>query len=113
MLILLVLYYASKTLCTVTAETGWLKYAIEDGALFNSTLYHWALLNYDFLPANIQSQQHLLVLKVAAIRTLASHFQPLPPSMGGDPEIFSDATIATVACLANANVSHLSCLKEI
>lgn len=112
-MILPVLNYTSKTLCTITAETGWLNYAIKDSALFNSSLYHWAFLNYNFLPANLQSQQHLLVLKAAAIRTLASNFQPVTPAKEGDPETFSDATIATVACLANANVGYLSCLKAI
>ncbi|UKZ72323.1 uncharacterized protein TrAtP1_013266 [Trichoderma atroviride] len=97
------LNYTSKSLCTVTAETGWLKYAIEDSALFNSTLYHWAFLNYSFLPASFQSQQNLLALKAAAIRTLASQFQRATPDMGSDPPTFSDAMIATVACLANAN----------
>ncbi|KAL7917149.1 hypothetical protein ACQKWADRAFT_62041 [Trichoderma austrokoningii] len=97
------LNYTSKTLCTITAETGWLKYAIEDSALFNSTLYHWAILNYDFLPANIQSQQNLLALKAVAIHTLALYFQRATPYMRSDAATFSDATIATLACLANAN----------
>ncbi|UKZ94661.1 uncharacterized protein TrAFT101_009513, partial [Trichoderma asperellum] len=100
------LNYTSKTLCTVTAETGWLKYAIKDNALFNSTLYHWAVLNYNFLPANVQSQHNLLALKAAAIRTLASHFQSATPVAGGDLETFGNATIATIACLANANFLH-------
>lgn len=54
-----------------------------------------------------------MALKAAAIRTLALHFQSATPGAGGDLETFSDATIATVACLANANVSYLPCWKQI
>jgi hypothetical protein len=82
---------------------------MEDSALFNCTLYHWAFLNYNFLPANYQSQQNLFALKAAAIRTLASQFQRATPEMGSEPVTFSDATIAAVACLANADVSYLPC----
>ncbi|OPB45630.1 hypothetical protein A0O28_0078400 [Trichoderma guizhouense] len=100
------LNYRSKTLCTVTAETGWLKYAINDNALFSTTLYHWASINYSALPPKYQSAQHLLRLKAAAIRTLASRLQPPTGDANGNTEMVSDAVIATVACLANINLMY-------
>ncbi|KAL6796472.1 hypothetical protein J3E68DRAFT_401051 [Trichoderma sp. SZMC 28012] len=100
------LNYRSKTLCTVTAETGWLKYAINDNALFSTTLYHWASINYSALPPKYQSSQHLLRLKAAAIQTLASRLQPTTGGANGNTEMVSDAVIATVACLANINLMY-------
>ncbi|KAL7940779.1 hypothetical protein V8C42DRAFT_336524 [Trichoderma barbatum] len=97
------LNYRSKTLCTVTAETGWLKYAIKDDALFSTTMYHWASINYSLLPQKFQSTQHLLRLKAAAIQTLALHLQLSSSRDNGDTGMVSDAVIATVACLANIN----------
>ncbi|KAL7910588.1 hypothetical protein GGI35DRAFT_449132 [Trichoderma velutinum] len=100
------LNYRSKTLCTVTAETGWLKYAIKDNALFSTTLYHWASINYSSLPPRYQSAQHLLRLKAAAIQTLTLRLQPPNTSANSNTEIVSDAVIATVACLANINLMY-------
>ena len=97
----LVLNHRSKSLCTVTVETGWLTYALRDSAVFNSTLYHWASLNFDFLPTEFRTETNLLQLKGAIIRMinrrLGSHKQ------GG----VSDEIIASVACLTNVTVCWL------
>ena len=100
-----VLNHRSKTLCSVTAETGWLKYALQDEALFTTTLYHWTAINYSFLPQQLQSEQHLLQLKAAALRLLALHLPVASNGTNGDGKIVDDAVVATVACLANVNVS--------
>ncbi|KAL7929311.1 hypothetical protein V8C35DRAFT_331697 [Trichoderma chlorosporum] len=100
------LNYRSKTLCTVTAETGWLKYAIRDNALFTTTLYHWASINYSSLPPKYQSVQHLLRLKAAAIQALAVHLRPTPSRAYMDSDTARDAVIVTVACLANINLMY-------
>jgi hypothetical protein len=46
----IVLHTYSPLMCTIVFETGWLKFALEDSALFNSTIYYWALLNHPLLP---------------------------------------------------------------
>lgn len=91
-----VLNHRSESLCTVTVETGWLKYAIRGPALFDSTLYHWALLNYNSLPEAFQHPHILLQVRGIAIQKVNAllHAQ----------RIVSDELIASVACLANANV---------
>ncbi|KAK0755672.1 LOW QUALITY PROTEIN: hypothetical protein N5P37_011784 [Trichoderma harzianum] len=95
------LNYRPRTLCTITAETGWLKYAIKDNGLFNITLYQWASMFNSALPPKYQFAQHLLRLKAAAIRTLALNLQPPSNRANSDVEMVSDAMIATVSCLAN------------
>jgi hypothetical protein len=85
----------------VTAETGWLQYAIKDPAVFLSTLYHWALLNYDFIPVKFRSTGQLLQLKGTVVRMINAHL-----NASHNQESISDEAVASVACLANANVGH-------
>lgn len=86
-------------LCSVSFETGWLQHAFNDAALFYSTLYHWTLLNYDYLPGQLRSPYHLLQLKGSAIRNINSN-------LTSGEELIDDDIIASVACLASANVSR-------
>ncbi len=86
-------------MCTVASETGWLRYALEDGALFNSTIYYWALLNHQRLPVKFLNEESVIRLKGLAI----SKINPRLDSASHDG--VDDAVIASVACLANVNVS--------
>ncbi|RQM07411.1 hypothetical protein DH86_00003207, partial [Scytalidium sp. 3C] len=88
--------YRSMQLCSVSFETGWLQHAFNDAALFYSTLYHWTLLNYDYLPGQLRSPYHLLQLKGSAIRNINSN-------LTSGEELIDDDIIASVACLASAN----------
>jgi hypothetical protein len=97
----IVLHTYSPLMCTIASETGWLKYALEDGALFDSTIYYWALLNHPLLPEKYQSQESLIKLKELAISRITSRLNSTN-QRGVD-----DAVIASVACLANVNVSCL------
>jgi hypothetical protein len=92
---ILVLYHRSKSLCTVTVETGWLSYALKDPGLFHSTLYHWALLNGDMTPVSFRQTDQLLKIKQVAIHSINERLQNLE---------ISDEVIASVTCLASVNV---------
>lgn len=89
-------------MCTVASETGWLKYALEDGALFNSTLYYWALLNHKRLPVRFLNEESVIRLKVHAISKIT------PRLNATNHNGVDDAVIASVACLANVNVSDVT-----
>ena len=93
---LLVLYHRSKSLCTVTVETGWLTYALKDPGLFHSTLYHWALLNGDMTPVTFRQTDQLLKVKQIAIRSINERLRS---------QDISDEVVASVTCLASVNVS--------
>ncbi|RDW77836.1 hypothetical protein BP6252_05889 [Coleophoma cylindrospora] len=87
----------SRTMCTISSETGWLKYALEDGALFNSTIYYWAMLNYAVLPLVFQRPEYLIKLKGLVITKISSRLNA--------PNCHNDgALIAAIACLANLNL---------
>ncbi|EPE30624.1 hypothetical protein GLAREA_03591 [Glarea lozoyensis ATCC 20868] len=90
----LVLYHRSKSLCTVTVETGWLSYALKDPGLFHSTLYHWALLNGDMTPVSFRQTDQLLKVKQVAIHSINERLR--------NGEI-SDEVVASVTCLASVN----------
>jgi hypothetical protein len=95
----LVLHHRSRSLCTVTAETGWLNYAIKDPGLFHSTLYHWALLNGEMTPPTFRQFDQLLNVKHMAICSINEQLQTAN---------ISDEVIASVTCLASVNVRFLS-----
>jgi hypothetical protein len=87
-------------MCTIASETGWLKYALEDGALFTSTLYYWALLNHQRLSVKFLNLESVIRLKGLAISKISPRLNT--PNHGG----VDDAVIASVACLANVNVRY-------
>ncbi|KAH8687253.1 hypothetical protein BGZ60DRAFT_4823 [Tricladium varicosporioides] len=97
------LQFRSKSLCTVSLETGWLTYALEDAALLNSTLYHWALLNYYALPDKFRKEDQLLTLKGESIRMINSRLSNI-----GQKRVVGDEVIAAIACLASVNVWKLA-----
>ena len=86
-------------MCTVSHETGWLNFALEDAALFSSTLYYWALLNQARLPTRLLDHESMIRLKGLAISKIS------PRLSVTSPQGVDDAVIASVACLANVNVS--------
>ena len=87
-------------MCTVASETGWLKYALEDSMLFDSTLYYWAHLNHRRLPVNFLNQESVIRLKGLAISKITHRLG------GANRGEVDDALIASVACLANVNVRY-------
>ena len=82
-------------MCTVASETGWVKHALKDGALFSSTIYYWALLNHHRL--QLLNQESVIRLKGLAISKINRR-------LNSNPDGVDDAVIASVACLANVNV---------
>lgn len=70
-------------------------------------MYHWASLNYDFLPTEFQSQANMLQLRGAAISLTNGRLNSI--QRGG----VSDEAIASVACLANVTVCSLSAREGI
>ncbi|KAG9234566.1 hypothetical protein BJ875DRAFT_484086 [Amylocarpus encephaloides] len=91
------LHHRSKSLCTVTVETGWLTYALRDVALFYSTLYHWAFLNYESLPPSFRRQNQLLQVRGTAIKTIND-------KLNVEGGVVTDELIASVTCLASVNL---------
>ncbi|RDW61681.1 hypothetical protein BP5796_11573 [Coleophoma crateriformis] len=87
----------SRTMCTIASETGWLKYALEDDALFNSTIYYWAVLNRAVLPLAFQRPEYSIKLKGLVITKISSRLNAINSHNDG-------ALIAAIACLANLNL---------
>jgi hypothetical protein len=75
-----------------------MKYAVRNPALFATTLWHWAFMNRRYVPERFWDKSTLLSLKGDAILKVNAM---LSSNMD---QFTSDAAIASVACLANANV---------
>ncbi|KAL9617736.1 MAG: hypothetical protein Q9160_007510 [Pyrenula sp. 1 TL-2023] len=87
----------SAKLCTVSLETGWFPYAIQDLALFHSTIYHWAALNRAILPDNLKDSRAIWKHKGSAIHLVNDRLRDTSVQI-------EESTVASVACLASISV---------
>lgn len=96
----------SAKLCTVSTETGWFPYAIQDIALWHGTLYHWAALNEEILPESLRYARAIWEHKGQTLRLVNSRLREGWVSI-------SEETVASVACLANISACSTTLRTQI